>query len=106
MRLAILVLVAAVAGCDHHNPHGSVDAPGASDAPAGATFQCGTATCSLAAQYCYEFQGGVGGVDPTVGCNDLPAACVATRTCDCVMANTTSACGATRFCSVQGAAIT
>jgi len=106
MKLAILLLVAVLAGCGHQASHAAPDAAAASDAPIAHPFTCAGATCDSATQFCYEFQGGAGNIQPTVGCNALPAACLSSHTCVCVMTNTSSACGAARQCSVQGAAVT
>jgi len=105
MRLAILLLVAVLAGCGHQASHAAPDAA-ASDAPIAHPFACENSTCDSDTQYCFEFVGGAGGVAPMIGCNALPAACQSSHTCDCVMANTTSGCGTPLQCSVQGAAVT
>lgn len=60
-------------------------AAAASDAAAldAEPFRCSSATCDDVSQYCYVV---LAGAAPAVGCNDLPASCSATPTCDCVLA--------------------
>ena len=96
----------APAGCNHSASHAPPDAAAPPDAPITHGFMCENTTCNSDTQYCYQFVGGVNGVDPTFGCNALPAACQSAHTCDCVMANATFGCGTQLECSVQGAAVT
>ena len=55
------------------------------------TMSCGQQTCQVGQQYCYSFTGGVpdpdGGANQSAECKAIPAACQATPTCACLMAN-------------------
>jgi hypothetical protein len=100
---AMLALVAAACAedTDPTSPEGdagSVDAAATDAAPAPdaevAVFPCEGGTCVVATQYCGRSSGGAGmepdlqPVEPDLPpCEALPEACVADRTCECMVAN-------------------
>jgi hypothetical protein len=72
------------------------------------SFTCQAMTCA-SSQFCFTYASGFVGADPatpTAGCNDIPATCQPSTTCDCLLANTTSSCGTTLVCGEQGAHFT
>ena len=76
------------------------------DAPSGATFACGSATCSTATQFCYQVEAGRLPAAPIIGCNALPSGCGTTPNCACVLASDTPSCGITPTCNAEGSAVT
>jgi hypothetical protein len=67
-------------GCSNTSSH-SIDAP--TEGPA--AQDCPADPCT-SSEFCYST---LVGVAPMPGCNDLPAACTATPTCACLLANVT-----------------
>jgi hypothetical protein len=96
--MRIVVALAFAFGCS--NPSHPIDAP------SGATFACGSATCETATEFCYLFEAGRVPAAPIVGCNALPASCGTTPTCACVLAGDTSSCDVTPECNAAGSAVT
>jgi hypothetical protein len=98
--MRIVLAVALLIGCEGSGP-ALVDG-------AGATFACGSASCEMASQFCYQLEAGrvptaPVTVAPETGCNPLPAGC---GSCGCVLADDTFSCGAGPTCFAQGSAIT
>lgn len=51
------------------------------------TIPCGTVTCNVGEEYCYGESGGDGTSPSTRECKPIPAACLASPTCDCLSDN-------------------
>ncbi len=70
------------------------------------TFACGSATCDSTTELCMESGGGVqlpdSGSNFTEACEQLPAQCETSPTCDCVLGAMNGGCG----CSSNGSAVT
>jgi hypothetical protein len=87
-------LVVIVVGCSNTSSHSI-------DAPSGTGQDCPADPCT-STEFCYST---VAGVAPMPGCDDLPAACTATPTCTCLLANLT--CGGALSCDeTQGLHVT
>jgi len=89
------------------------DATMAADTPIDHTaFNChhgsSVSVCEPSTQYCMEFAAGVRAAEPTYGCVELPASCLAPTTCDCLLASLPAdMCGIySRDCQVRGDRIT
>jgi hypothetical protein len=83
------VLLASLIGCGDDLHPKSIDAR--ADSPPNTSC----AACNPATEYCYQI---FAGVQPTLGCNALPAACVAAPTCACVTADI-DPCGGALSCT-------
>jgi hypothetical protein len=75
-----------VAACGRHPGKSPVVDAVALDAP---TVGLLCAGCDPATQFCYQY---AVGVMPANGCADLPAACHASPTCACTIANVSDVC--------------
>jgi hypothetical protein len=96
--MRMILALALVIGCEGSGP--ALD-----DAPSGATFACGSATCETATQFCYQIESGRLPASPNGGCNAMPAGCGSAPSCACVTAAFTFSCGGTS-CNAEGSAIT
>jgi hypothetical protein len=91
-----LALAAAFVACGDNRTVKSIDAA----VDAAPDPSC--AACDPATQYCYHI---FAGVEPTLGCNALPAACTAAPTCACVIADI-DPCNGALSCSQDASGIT
>jgi hypothetical protein len=97
MTRALCAALLVLAACDDSDP-------GPPDSIPATRFACNATSCDRATEFCYRQQAGV--APATINCNPIPTECNGNATCDCILANTTTACGASTSCQLDEAAVT